>query len=197
MKKRYLKMVKQSLRALRHPQLRHRRWWIAISRPIANRCLWIPCRDSVATGTAIGLFFSMMLMPFQMVPATLVAMRLKANIPFAIVTCWVTNPLTSPPVWYGQFMLGQWMRDRLHVPMPHFISNVQFEIPGLGMLNAASFILGMITSGVLLSMLAFPLVHLFAAIMPHHLPVRRHKARLAARNCCSKPPAESPGSQES
>ncbi len=195
MKKRYLKMVKQSLKALRHPQLRHRRWWLAISRPVANRCLWIPCRDSVATGMAIGLFFSMMLMPLQMLPAALIAMRLKANIPFAIAACWVTNPLTSPPVWYGQFRLGQWMRDSLNVPMPYFISNVQFEVPGLGMLNAASFILGMMTSGVLLSMCAFPLVHLFAAIMPHHLPVRRYKARLAAHRC-SKKAEESPGDQE-
>lgn len=186
MKKRYLKMVKQSLKALRHPHLRHRRWWIALTRPIANRCLWIPCRDSVATGLSIGLFFSMMLMPFQMVPSILVAMRFKANIPFAIAACWVTNPVTSGPVWYGQFMLGQWMRDHLHVPMPHFITTVQFEVPGLGMLNAASFILGMITSGVILSMCAFPIVHLFSAIMPHHLPVRRRKARLAMLNRSKK-----------
>jgi uncharacterized protein len=183
MKKRYLKMVRQALRALRHPQLRHRRWWLAISRPVANRCLWVPCRDTVATGMAIGLFFSMMLMPFQMIPAALIAMRLKANIPFALAACWVTNPVTAAPAMYAQFRIGDWMRDTLLVPMPGFITKVQFAVPGVGTMNMASYILGMITSGLLLAMLAFPLVHLFAAVMPHHLPVRRRGvARKSSRD---------------
>lgn len=176
MKKRYLRLVRQALKSLRHPQLRHRPWWRTLSRPIANRALWIPCRDTVATGMAIGLFFSMMLMPFQMIPAALIAMRLRANVPFAIAACWITNPITTPPVLYGQFRLGQWLRDSLSVPMPHFLTKVHFEVPGIGELNAASFILGMTVSGVLLVLCAYPLVHLFSAIMPHHLPVRRRKA---------------------
>lgn len=175
MKKRYLKMVRQALKSLRHPHLRHRPWWQAISRPIANRVLWIPCRDTVAGGLAIGLFFSMMLMPFQMIPAALIAMRFRANVPFAMAACWITNPLTTPPVLYGQFRLGGWLRESLMVPMPHFLTKVQFDVPGVGALNAASFILGMIVSGVVVSLCAFPLVHLFSAIMPHHLPVRRRR----------------------
>jgi uncharacterized protein (DUF2062 family) len=113
---------------------------------------------------AIGLFFSMMLMPFQMVPAALIAMRARANIPFAIVSCWVTNPFTTPPVLFAQFRLGEWMRETFSVPTPGFLDP-----------KAVSFILGMITTGVLLSLLAYPLVHLFSAVLPHHLPVRRRK----------------------
>jgi len=173
MKKRYLKLVRQSLKSLRHPQLRHRGWWKVLSRPVANRVLWIPCRDTVAAGLSIGLFFSMMLMPFQMIPAALIAMRVRANVPFAILGCWVTNPVTTPPVLYCQYQLGKWLRDTLAVPMPDFLTKVQFDVPGVGMLNAASFILGMIISAVVLSILAYPIVHLFSAIMPHHLPVRR------------------------
>jgi uncharacterized protein (DUF2062 family) len=175
MKKRYLKLVRQALKSLRHPHLRHRPWWQAITRPIANRSLWIPCRDTVASGLAIGLFFSMMLMPFQMIPAAILAMRFRANVPFAMAACWITNPVTTPAVLFGQFRLGQWLRDSLLVPMPHFITKVQFEVPGVGHLNAASFILGMIVSGVVVALCAFPLVHLFSAIMPHHLPVRRNR----------------------
>ena len=175
MKKRYLKLVRQALKSLRHPHLRDRPWWQAVSRPIANRCLWIPCRDTVATGLAVGLFFSMMLMPFQMIPAALIAMRFRANVPFAMAACWITNPVTTPPVLYGQFALGQWLRDKLLVPMPGFLTKVQFDVPGVGHLNAASFILGMITSGVVLALCAYPLVHLFSAVMPQHLPVRRRK----------------------
>jgi uncharacterized protein (DUF2062 family) len=177
MKKHYLKMVRQALKSLRHPRLRHRPWWQALTRRIGDRTLWIPCRDTVAAGLSIGLFFSMMLMPFQMIPAAIIAMLMRANVPFAIAAVWVTNPLTTPPVLYGQFRLGDWMRDKLLVPMPDFLANVQFEVPHVGTLNLASFLLGMITSGIVLACCAFPLVHLFSAIMPHHLPVRRRRAK--------------------
>ncbi len=175
MKKRYLKLVRHAFRSLRHPQLRHRPWWKAITRPVANRQLWIPCRDTVASGLAIGLFFSMILMPFQMIPAALVAMRARANIPFAMAACWVTNPFTLGPVLWAQCELGQWMRDSLGVPMPDFLSKDAFQVPDVGTLNVASFLLGMITSALILALLAYPIVHLFSAVMPHHLPVRKRR----------------------
>lgn len=172
MKVRYLRIVRRAFRALRHPQLRHRRWWQTLSKPLFQRNLWVPCRDTVASGLAIGMFFSMMFMPFQMLPAALIAMRVKANVPIAMAACWITNPLTAAPAIYGQFKLGQWLRDVLHVPMPDFVTQVQFDVPAVGLLNAGSFILGMISSGVLLALIAYPLVHLFSAILPHYLPVR-------------------------
>jgi uncharacterized protein (DUF2062 family) len=175
MKKRYLKLVKYSLKALRHPRLRHRRWWQVISKPIANRALWIPCRDTVANGLAIGLFFSVMMIPFQSLPSAVLAMRAKANVPFALAACWISNPFTSPAIILGQFALGQWMRDTLGVPMPHYLTQVAFNVPHVGTFNLASFMLGMIVSGVLLALCAYPIVHLFSALMPHHLPVRRNR----------------------
>lgn len=154
----------------------------------------MPCRDSVASGLSIGLFFAMMLMPFQMIPAALVAMRLRANVPFAMAACWVTNPVTTPPILWAQFKLGQWMREVLSVPMPEFLTKVQFDVPGAGHLNAASFILGMISMGVMISLLTYPLVHLFAVLLPQHLPKRRaakkdgrslNRPDSAERNCGS------------
>lgn len=222
MKKRYLKLVKYSLKSLRHPRLRHRRWWQVISKPIANRALWIPCRDTVATGMAIGLFFSVMMIPFQSLPAILLAMRAKANIPFALAACWLSNPFTSPGIILGQFALGQWMRDTLGVPMPHFLSQYslctlsqwlrdtfgqwlqdtlgvtmphflsQFllDMSHMGSLNLASFLLGMIVSGVILALCAYPVVHLFSALMPHHLPVRRNRhLTKAARSAAPSAPS--------
>lgn len=178
MKKRYIQMVRRAFRSLRHPRLRNRPWWKILTKPISDRNLWIPCRDSVAHGLAIGFFFSMILMPFQMVAAALVAMRTKANIPFTMAACWVTNPLTVGPILWLQCALGQWMRDAMGVPMPRFLTHVAFKVPEAGNLNAASFLLGMITSALLLAILAYPFTHLFAAVMPHHLPVRRKKSLL-------------------
>lgn len=177
MKAQYLRLVRRAFRALRHRRLRHRPWWIKISRPLFDRSLWVPCRDSVAAGLSIGLFFSMMLIPFQMIPASILAMRARANVPFAIAACWVTNPITAGPVLYIQFLLGHWMREKLGIPMPTFLTDVHFTVPRVGSLNAASYILGMLTTGVMVALLAYPLVHLFSAILPQYLPVRkrRHK----------------------
>ena len=144
MKRRYLKMVKMALRSLRHPRLRHRRWWQVLSKPISNRVLWIPCRDTVAAGLAIGLFFAMIPMPFQMVPSALLAMRAKANVPFAMAACWLTNPITMGPVLFIQHWLGKWFIHVLGLEMPHFLAKASLDIPEVGNVNAASFFLGVL-----------------------------------------------------
>jgi uncharacterized protein len=194
MKKRYLRLVRSAFRTLRHRRLRHRAWWQAMTRPLFDRCLWLPCRTTVATGIAIGFFFSMMPIPFQMLPAAVIAMRFRGNIPFAMAACWISNPFTQLPIWLAQFRLGQWLRDTLDLPMPGFLTKVDYPMPGLGSLNAASFTLGFLVSGIILALCAYPLVHLFSAILPHHLPVRSRlkdaylSSRLRKRRAATEPP---------
>jgi uncharacterized protein (DUF2062 family) len=174
MKARYLKMVRQSFRMLRHKRMRDRPWWRRLTKPLMDRHLWIPCRDTVASGLAIGLFFSMLLiLPFQMIFAAVLAMRFRVNVPFAMAACWVSNLLTNVPIGMAQVWLGAWMRKALGFPMPGFLTKVYFKIPEIGEVNAASFLLGMFVSAVLVALAAFPIVHLFSAIMPHHLPVKK------------------------
>jgi uncharacterized protein (DUF2062 family) len=120
----------------------------------------------------------MMLMPFQMIPAALLAIRVRANVPFAMAAVWITNPLTMAPTIGLQFLLGEWMRHTLGVPMPHFLEKAAFTVHGVGSINASSFILGMITSGVVLALAAYPITHLFSAVMPHHLPVRKQRGKI-------------------
>lgn len=187
MKKRYLKLVRRALRTLRHPRLRHRRWWQALTRPVRNRALWIPCRHTVASGLAIGLFFSVIPIPFQMIPATVLAIRAKSNVPFAIAATWVSNPVTTPFILWAQMRLGDWMIHTLHVPMPLFLK-VSKTVPGLGELNMDGFLLGTIVSAVLLALAAYPLVHLFSMMMPHHLPLRSKNMRPAAARAAKPAP---------
>jgi uncharacterized protein (DUF2062 family) len=175
MKERYLRMVRGAYRMLRHRRLRDRPWWRALTKPLFERDLWIPCRDTVASGMAIGLFFSMMLMPFQMIAAAIIAMRFRVNVPFAVAACWVSNVFTHVPIWIAQEWLGDWMRKSLGFPMPGFLANVHFSVPEAGEINAASFLLGMMVSGIVLAMIAYPLVHLFSAVMPQHLPVLKRR----------------------
>lgn len=198
MKRQYLKMVKSTYRMLRHKRLRHRMWWRRLTQPLFDRQLWRPCRDTVASGLAVGLFFAMMAMPFQMIAAALTALKFRGNIPFAVAGCWVSNMVTHIPIWVAQVGLGDWMRDKLNIPMPEFLVASAIHIPeswenfytenavgawmrntvGIALpesLNAASFLLGMMVSGFLLAALAYPVVYLFSAIVPHYLPVVKRR----------------------
>ncbi len=176
MKERYLKLVKGSYRMLRHKRLRDRPWWKAMTKPLFDRHLWIPCRDTVASGLAIGMFFSMILvLPFQMLFSAVLAMRFRVNVPFAMAACWVSNVFTNVPLGLAQVWLGNRMINTLHVPMPHFLHKVDFNVPEVGPINAAEWILGMMVSAVLVALLSYPLVHLFSALMPQHLPVLKRR----------------------
>jgi uncharacterized protein (DUF2062 family) len=187
MKKRYLRIVRRMYRALRHPRLRHRDWWQALTHALFERRLWMPCRDTVATGLAIGAFFAVMPLPLQMLFAGVVAMRFRSNVPIAMAACWLSNPLTNLPIWGFQLWLGTWLCDLTGLPMPSmpWLRNAidwlrqkdWFEVPipeFIAHANLGSFLLGAVVSGFLFAAIAFPLVHLFALLMPHHLPSRRH-----------------------
>lgn len=169
LKVRYLRLVRSAFRTLRHRRLRHRPWWRSLTQPLFHRSLWMPCRSSVSTGISIGLFFAMMPIPFQMVASALLAMRFRANVPFAMAACWVTNPFSQVPIILAQFRIGEWLRGSLSVPMPGFLTRVDYTIPGVGALNAASFTLGFITSAIVLSIIAYPVVQLVYAVLPASL----------------------------
>lgn len=172
MKVHYLRIVRRAFRALRHKNLRHRPWWQKVSKPLFHRSLWMPCRDTVASGLAIGFFFSMMPMIPQSIFAAIIAMRVKVNVPFAMAACFISNPFTNVPFWIAQIRLGQWLIDALSLPVPHFLHKATMSLPGVGTMSVSNFIVGFLAMGVLLALTAYPLVHLFSAILPHHLPVR-------------------------
>jgi uncharacterized protein (DUF2062 family) len=176
MKEKYLSLVRKSYRMLKHSRLRDRPWWRAITKPLFDRALWIPCRDTVAAGLAIGCFFSMLLvLPLQMLFAVVVSMRFRVNVPFAMLACWISNMFTNVPIGLVQVAMGDWMRKNLGIKVPGF-DGVQISLMDVEV-NAASFLLGMIVSGVLLAMAAYPVVHLFSVIMPHHLPVLKRRPK--------------------
>lgn len=176
MSKHYLRLVRNALRSLRHPRLKRWGWWRTLTKPIAKRELWIPCRDTVANGVTIGVFFAMLVpLPFQMLAAALVAMRARANIPLAMGFCWISNPITGVPLIWAQCQIGDWMRQDLGVGMPKFLTRDLMTIENIGTVNSASFLLGMISFALIASLLAYPLVHLFATVLPQYLPTRRKR----------------------
>lgn len=69
------------------------------------------------------------------------------------------------------------MRNDLGIPMPEL---GQVDVPlgeGIVNLNVSDFILGFLVMGVLLALAAFPIVHLFSAVLPNHLPIKKHPIR--------------------
>ncbi|MDR1451286.1 MAG: DUF2062 domain-containing protein [Helicobacteraceae bacterium] len=70
---------------------------------------WEPSIESISKGFAIGSFWAMIPMPFQMVPSGICAVLFRANVPLALLGVWVTNPITHPFVMVFQLFLGEWL----------------------------------------------------------------------------------------
>lgn len=73
--------------------------------------LWHLNRHSVTKAFAIGLFWGCIPMPFQMVAAAFLAIRLNANLPLSVAIVWFSNPLTMPPIFYFEYLVGAWLLD--------------------------------------------------------------------------------------
>lgn len=68
--------------------------------------LWHLNRRSAKGGFGIGLFFAFWPVPFQMIFSVAAAIPLRVNIPVAVATVWITNPLTMPPIFYMAYRVG-------------------------------------------------------------------------------------------
>lgn len=184
LRKRYLRLVRRAYRLLRSPFMRRRPWLQRLLHPIFERELWVPGRDTVAHGAAIGLFVSQLPIPGQMLVAAFLAMRFQANVPISVASCWVTNPLTQIPIMLAQEQLGAFLRESLHIPIHPLMDQFSGKFPGVGELNMGSFILGFLAAGFLLMLVAYPAVYLFSAMLPKLLPktpYQRAKAKVLKR----------------
>lgn len=126
---------------------------------------------------AIGLYFSMVPIIPQSIIAAILAMKVKANVPFAVMACWISNPFTNVPFWVAQVWLGQWLVDTFSIPIP--FEKLHVDLYGVGEVSVSSWIVGFTAMGVLMALLAYPIVHLFSLILPHHLPVRSRRIKVA------------------
>ncbi|HYM47158.1 MAG TPA: DUF2062 domain-containing protein [Burkholderiaceae bacterium] len=109
-------MAKKLLRRLlpNSDTLRAHRSLRLFARWLHHPSLWHINRRGVAVGVAIGLFWAFVPMPLQMVPATAMALLLRANIPAAILGAWVTNPFTMGPAILLCYRIGAWILGVTH-----------------------------------------------------------------------------------
>ncbi|MFN3616489.1 MAG: DUF2062 domain-containing protein [Aquabacterium sp.] len=90
--------------------------------------LWHVSRRGLAMGMALGMFFGL-LVPIAQVPlSAAAAVVLRANVPAAIVSTMVTNPVTFGPIYYGAWRLGTMVLGRSearYTPQDHAVMDDQ------------------------------------------------------------------------
>lgn len=99
-------------------QVRENRWLRWLGPALHHPRLWHVSRRGIALGVALGLFFGF-LTPIAQIPLSAgAAVVLRANVPSAIVSTLVTNPVTFGPVYFAAWKLGSAVLGVNHAPPP-------------------------------------------------------------------------------
>lgn len=85
---------------------RHLQW----ARPLLKHPnLWHLNRHSVAGGVAAGMIGGLIPGPIQMLTAAILAIIFRVNLPVAVATTLLTNPLTWPFIFVAAYEIGRWV----------------------------------------------------------------------------------------
>lgn len=80
-------------------------------RPVSGRLLrpelWRFTRRSVPRGVALGVATGILMPVAHMPLAAVLALPIRANIPAAVATTLISNPVTVPPIWLAAYWLGR------------------------------------------------------------------------------------------
>lgn len=127
---------------------------------LGNPALWHIHRHSTANAFASGLFWMAIPIPSQMVAAAITAILIRANFPISIALVWISNPLTMPPIFYFNYVVGTWIlgdeaQESLGFEMSwHWIVNILGEL-------WLPLYLGSLVVGTVLGLIGYFGIHLF------------------------------------
>ena len=80
-------------------------------RPFAHRVLatelWRFTRRSVPRGVALGMLVGIIIPFAQILFAAFLSLSVRANVPVAALTTFVTNPFTTPFIWAAAYKVGE------------------------------------------------------------------------------------------
>ena len=85
-------------------------------------------RRMITRGVAVGLFWGFIPMPMQMLAVMATVPFMRFNVPIAISMVWLSNPITMPPMYYmeyltGNFILGREGIEDIELTMAWFTEN--------------------------------------------------------------------------
>ncbi|MFH2133727.1 MAG: DUF2062 domain-containing protein [Pseudomonadota bacterium] len=86
--------------------VRGNRWLRWLGPTLFRPQLWHITRRGVALGVALGIFFGLLVPVAQIPLSAAAAVILRANLPSAIASTLVTNPVTFAPIYYGAYRIG-------------------------------------------------------------------------------------------
>ena len=86
-------------------------------------------RKMITRGIFIGLFWGFIPMPMQMAAVVATTPFVRFNVPIAIAMVWLSNPITMPPMYYmeyltGNFLLGREGIDGIELTLEWFSNNM-------------------------------------------------------------------------
>ncbi len=163
-------------RHLPHPKRFHKHRKLRLfGEALHNPNLWHLNRNSVANGIGVGLFIAFVPLPLQMLLAAAISIAIGCNLAIALVSVWISNPLTMAPLFYGAYRLGAWVLD---VPITelHFEASLDWLMTQFGAVWEP-FLLGCFLSGTLAALIGNGLARLIWRI---HV-ARSWQARAARR----------------
>ena len=86
-------------------------------------------RKMITRGVFVGLFWGFIPMPMQMLAVVSTTPFIRFNVPIAIAMVWLSNPFTMPPMYYmeyltGNFILGHEGIDNIELTLDWFSNNM-------------------------------------------------------------------------
>ena len=92
-----------------HDSIRNHKQLRMFGRLLHDPNLWHLNRRSVSGAFAVGLFWAFIPVPMQMVLSAATAIPARVNLPISVALVWITNPLTIPPMFYFNYLVGTWI----------------------------------------------------------------------------------------
>lgn len=141
----------------------------------------------IAMGCACGIFSSVLPIFGQTFVGMLIARLCSASVIASIPWSWISNPLTTLPIWYAGYRLGSWLLPRqentlsyakIQGYIQHFdIPNWTQELPliSTGLWNVlVPLWLGTVLMGIMMACLGFAFIYwLVIKIQRHHILTRQ------------------------
>jgi uncharacterized protein (DUF2062 family) len=148
--------------------------------------LWHINRKSFCGAVAIGVFFSFIPVPFQMLLAAVSAIILRFNILVAVPLVWISNPVSMVPMFYFCYRIGAAILD-IHT------DDFNFELSSDWLLTELleiwqPFLLGCLVVGLVAAIFSYYLMHflwryhLWTRIKNRRRRIRRIKNKLDSRH---------------
>ncbi|MFM6986388.1 MAG: DUF2062 domain-containing protein [Hydrogenophaga sp.] len=88
-------------------RIQHNRWLRWMGPALHHPRLWHFSRKGIALGLALGIFFGLLIPVAQIPFSAAAAVVLRANLPMAVASTLVTNPVTFGPVYFAAYKTGQ------------------------------------------------------------------------------------------